>query len=127
MPVGDRNRQYLLYWYIAETIPPDLESGLMSASNEPYKPPPPFPADLTLKERVKMEPEGYEPVHHDGTGVNEEEQDYKSYLVSVDEAVKRLGKGGVMADVVVRGWKGIQERYILEEALESGVVSTLAE
>lgn len=64
-----------------------------------------------------MEPEGYEPIHHEGTGVDEEEAEYKSYLVPVEEAVAKLGTNGVMADVVMRGWKAIQERYQMEEQI----------
>ncbi|KAF2634864.1 hypothetical protein P280DRAFT_485119 [Massarina eburnea CBS 473.64] len=119
MPVSHHSKQYLLYWYIAETIPPALEAELVSAPNEPYKPPPAFPVNLSLKRRMEMEPEGYEPVRHEGTGVDEEEAEYKSYLVSVEEAVQKLGRGGVMADVVVRGLKGIRERLALEEAVDS--------
>ncbi|CAI6333844.1 unnamed protein product [Periconia digitata] len=120
MPVGHRNIQYLLYWYVAETIPPSLEESLHSHPTEAYKPPPPFPADLTLKERVAMEPDGYEPIHHEGTGVDEEEAEYKSYLVPIDEAVVKLGKHDVLADVVLRGWRAIQERYSMEEKAATG-------
>ena len=63
-----------------------------------------------------MEPDGYEPVHHEGTGVDEEEQAYESHLVSVDEAMRLLGgTSSVMADVVRRGWEGIQTRRAMEE------------
>ncbi|KAF2275450.1 uncharacterized protein EI97DRAFT_379263 [Westerdykella ornata] len=113
MPVS--RYQYVLYWYIAETLPPSLEEELDAQAGEAYKPPPPFPKDLTLRERIKMEPEGYEPRHHEGTGVDEEEKAYKSYLVPVEEAVMKLGGRGVLVDVVLRGWKGIQERMRLEE------------
>ncbi len=68
---------------------------------------------------MALEPEGYEPVHHEGTGVDEEEQTYQSHLVSVDEAIRKLGKSGVMADVVRRGWKGIQDRLAMEDAATS--------
>jgi hypothetical protein len=110
--------QYLLYWYIAETIPPQFEKELETEAGAAYKPPPPYPNDLTLQDRVKMEPKGYEPVRHEGTGVDEEEQTYKSYLVPIDEAVQKLGKTGIMADVVLRGWQGIQDRYKLEEVID---------
>jgi hypothetical protein len=66
-----------------------------------------------------LEPEGYVPLHHEGTGVDEEEQTYESYLVSVEEAVKKLGRNGVMADVVLKGWKGIQDRLAIENAATS--------
>jgi hypothetical protein len=108
--------QYLLYWYIAETIPPQLEKELETGAGAPYKPPPPYPNGLTLRARVQMEPEGYEPIHHEGTGIDEEEQAYQSFLVPIEEAVQKLGRTGVMADVVLRGWQAIQDRYTLEDA-----------
>jgi hypothetical protein len=114
-----RTYQYLLYWYIAETLPPNLEPLLRSSPGEAYKAPPPYPQDLTLKERIKQEPEGYEPVKHEGTGVDEEEQMYQSYLVGVEEAVEKLGRGSVMADVVVKGFKGIQDRFAMEDGAMS--------
>ena len=117
MPLGVR--QYVLYWYIAETLPPDVEKELETEVGAAYKPPPPFPNNLTLRDRIKLEPEGYEPLHHDNTGVDEEEQTYESFLVSVDEAVKKLGRNSVMADVVLRGWKGIQDRLAIEDAATS--------
>lgn len=121
MPLARNTKQYLLYWYIAETLPPDDEPLLMSKPDEPYKPPPVYPAGLTLKERVAMEPEGYEPLHHEGTGVDEEEQAYESHLVGIEEAMKLLGgTSSVMADVVRRGWEGIQTRRIMEEGGEGG-------
>jgi hypothetical protein len=109
--------QYVLYWYIAETLPPDMEDELETEVGGAYKSPPAYPHDLTLRERIKLEPEGYEPRHHEGTGVDEEEATYESHLVSVEEAVRKLGgRGSVLADVVMRGWKGIQDRYAMEEA-----------
>ncbi|KAF2850105.1 hypothetical protein T440DRAFT_490006 [Plenodomus tracheiphilus IPT5] len=111
-----RTWQYVLYWYIAETLPPSLEAELETEAGAPYKPPPPYPRGLSLRERVKLEPEGYEPLHHEGTGVDESERAYKSELVSVEEAVKRLGKSSVSADVVLMGWKGIQDRFAMEDA-----------
>lgn len=120
MPLGYRNIQYVLYWYIAETLPPDLEAELETEVGGAYKRPPPYPHGLTLRERIKLEPEGYEPRHHEGTGVDEEEATYESHLVCVDEAVRKLGgRGFVMADVVMRGWKGIQDRFAMEEAHEA--------
>jgi hypothetical protein len=117
MPLG--TRQYILYWYIAETLPPDLEKDLETEVGAAYRPPPPFPRNLSLQDRIKLEPEGYVPLHHEGTGVDEEEQTYESYLVSVEEAVKKLGRNGVMADVVLKGWKGIQDRLAIENAATS--------
>jgi hypothetical protein len=117
MPLSS-TKQYLLYWYIAETIPPALEEELEAEVGAAYKPPPPFPTGLKLRDRVRMEESGYEPIHHEGTGVDEEEQTYKSYLVSVDKAVKKLA-GSVMADVVLRGWQGIRDRYAMEDGIDS--------
>lgn len=112
-------RQYVVYWYIAETLTPELELELQTEAGAAYKAPPPYPRNLTLRERISMEPEGYEPVHHEGTGVDEEELKYASYLVSVEEAVQKLGEGGVLADVVLKGWKGIQDRFAIEDAATS--------
>lgn len=117
MPLGAR--QYVLSWYIAETLPPNLEKELETAPGAAYRLPPAYPKDLTLRDRMKLEPEGYEPLHHENTGVDEEEQTYESFLVSVEEAVKMLGKSSVMADVVLRGWKGIQDRLAIEDAATS--------
>lgn len=117
MPLG--TRQYVLYWYIAETLPPDMEKELETEVGATYKPPSPYPRNLTLRDRISQEPEGYEPLHHEGTGVDEEEQTYKSYLVSVEEAVEKLGKRTVLADVVLKGWKGIQDRLATEDAATS--------
>lgn len=114
MPIG--SRQYILYWYIAETLPPDIEATLETEAGAAYKPPPSYPRGLSLKDRIRMEPEGYEPRHHEGTGVDEEEQTYESHLVSVEEAVKKLGRSTVMADVVKKGWKAIQDRLAMEAA-----------
>ena len=127
MPLGPR--QYLLYWYIAETLPPDVENAMSSSASNATtsEPPPPYPANLPLRERMRLEPEGYEPVRHEGTGVDEEEQMYESHLVSVNEAVRVLGKGGVMADVVLRGWKGIQDRLAMEDAATTESPETIAQ
>ncbi|KAL5116443.1 hypothetical protein ACEQ8H_005679 [Pleosporales sp. CAS-2024a] len=115
MPLG--SKQYIVYWYIAETLPPALDAALDTDDDAgaPYTPPPPFPRSMTLRERISLDPHGYEPVHHAGTGVDANEQMYQSHLVSVDEAVAKLGCNGVMADVVLQGWKGIQNRLAMEE------------
>jgi hypothetical protein len=117
LPLG--TRQYILYWYIAETLPPSLEAELETEAGAAYQPPPPFPRNLSLRDRVKLEPEGYEPLHHENTGVDETEMAYVSHLVSVEEAVRLLGKGTVSADVVLKGWKGIQDRHAMEDAATS--------
>ncbi|KAF2738778.1 hypothetical protein EJ04DRAFT_458811 [Polyplosphaeria fusca] len=119
MPMRYGAIQYILYWYIAETIPPEMEKELETKAGDAYKPPSPFPNDLKLRDRIKMEPEGYEPVHHEGTGVDAEEQTYESELLSIEDAVLKLGKNGVQADVILKGWKGIQERSAQEDLVES--------
>ena len=108
--------QYMLFWYIAETVPPGLEVSLSAQEKEQgmaYQYPPKFEANMTLKERIKMD-EGYEPVKHDNTGVDAEEALYKSYLMPVEEAMERLGRG-ISADVVRKGWEAIQLRHKMED------------
>jgi hypothetical protein len=117
MPLG--TRQYVIYWYIAETIPPDVEADLKTEAGAPYKPPPAYPRNLTLLDRIGLEPAGYEPLHHENTGVDELEVTFESHLLSVDEAVAKLGKNSVMADVVLKGWEGIQNRLAIEAAATS--------
>lgn len=122
--------QYMLFWYAAETVPEDVEAsytsgqsgGDASAHSRIYRPPPPFPAATSIKERIAQDVENehvgrrrvYEPVWHEGTGVDEEEMLYKSYLLPVDEAIGKL-RGSVMADVVRRGWEGVVRRMEMEE------------
>lgn len=115
MPVA-RSAQYMLFWYIAETLPPDAEDQASQSSYQDgaYQIPAPFPRDTTLEDRMTLEPEGYEPVRHPNTAVNEEEALYESYLLSVDEAISRL-RGTLMADVVRKGWEGICARKEMEE------------
>ena len=57
----------------------------------------------------------YEPIRHQNTGVNDDEALYESYLMTVDEAISKLGKG-VSADVVRRGWEAIQLRQNMEDS-----------
>lgn len=109
--------QYILFWYIAETVPPDLESSLQdqtAAQRNAYQYPPKYPANLTLVERIKLEPEGYEPPKHENTGVDAEEALYESYLLPVEQAIGKLGRS-VSADVVRRGWAAICLRREMEE------------
>ena len=63
---------------------------------------------------MRAEPKDYEPPRHEGTGVNEEEMLYRSYLLKIDDAVAKL-RGSVMADVVKKGWEAIQVRMREEE------------
>ena len=125
--------QYMLFWYIAETVPPGIEdsyskpeTGASRTVSQAYRPPPVFPKDTALKVRVTEDiiigEDGrrrvYEPVRNPGTGVDEEELLYRSFLLPVPEAKKNL-KGSVMEDVVRRGWEGIQQRMVMEEKDET--------
>jgi ADP-ribose pyrophosphatase YjhB (NUDIX family) len=119
--------QYLLFWYAAETVPRDVEEGYTAAlpNSEPaarmYKPPAPFPSEMTLRQRVAMDTvvgddgttKVYEPFWHEGTGVDEDELLYTSHLLSIDEARRRL-RGSVQEDVIRRAWEAIQLRLEME-------------
>lgn len=117
--------QYILFWYVSETLPPQAEEDLDSKIKEkgptpfgkPYEYPPAFPLSMTMKQRLEMEPEGYEPRHHEGTSADEEEELYTSELVDIEEARNRLGKDTVPADVVKIGWEAIQRRLESEGLL----------
>ncbi|KAL8922851.1 MAG: hypothetical protein Q9208_004976 [Pyrenodesmia sp. 3 TL-2023] len=116
MPVA-RSTQYILFWYIAETLPPDAEDQISQRStNEDgaYQMPPPFPRETTLKDRMALEQDGYEPVRHPNTGVNEEEALYESYLLPVQDAIHKLRRT-LMADVVRKGWEAICARKEMED------------
>lgn len=115
--------QYICFWYISETVPPDVEAALNVAeeavvgdypSGAPYQYPPAFPQDMTLRERMALD-EGYEPVRHENVGVDEDEALYESYLVPVHEALERLKQQPVLQYVVRTGWEGIQRRLAMEE------------
>ena len=111
--------QYILFWYIAETVPPDLEISLSAREKEQdmaYQYPPRFDPGLTLKERIEIEGEGYEPIRHENTGVDAEEALYESYLMPVEEALEKLGSS-ISADVVRKGWEAIQLRRKMEDGL----------
>jgi len=81
--------QYILHWYIAETLPLALETELNTATDSAggaYCVPPRFEEGMGLVERVGLDGvEGgkgvYEPVRHEGTGVDEEERMYSAELV----------------------------------------------
>lgn len=129
LPLSARS-QYILFWYAAETIAAEIEEWYSAsqtnnnATGPPraYRPPPAFPTDMTLMQRVaqdKKATEGgdevvYEPIHHPNTGVDEEERLYESYLLPIADARRRL-KGSVMEDVVWRGWEAIELRIEKEE------------
>ena len=131
--------QYLLFWYICETLSPEDEAAFLlsrvQVSDEKEKdekdaasfardklptPPqftfaiPPYPQDLTLEERIKLEPEGWEPTRVEGTGVDEDEAMYVSYLLSVPQALERL-KGSLSASVVSKGLELIHLRKQMEK------------
>ena len=121
--------QYLLFWYISETLPPQVEAQLNTEATEaarsgkvaklyggaePYIVPPKYPLEYSLKDRLAAEPPGYEPSKHDGTSADEEEMLYESELVAIDVAIDCLGGNSVMADVVRRGWAGILARMETE-------------
>lgn len=119
--------QYLLHWYIAETVPSTLDNNgedgtVFEVERRHYRPPEPFPDAMTLKQRVEQDSlpftngkrVHYEPKRHEGTGVDEEEALYWAELMPVEEAMRKLG-GSVMEDVVRRGWDSIQLRMSMEE------------
>ena len=137
-------RQYIIFWYVAETVPPAVEEvvstqrkalqnelsteassdtkevagdGKQAPLPPPFIAPEPFSKKMTLKERVAMESEGYEPVRNLGTGVDSDELTYESYLLPVEEAMRKL-RGQVSSDVVRRAWEGIQLRIKMELTAE---------
>lgn len=79
-----------------------------------YPYPPKFEPGLTLKQRIEMEGEVYEPVRHDNTGVDEEEALYESRLMPIEEAIGKLGRS-ISADVVRKGCEAISLRRQVEE------------
>ena len=129
MPLNERV-QYVLFWYVAETVPPDVEQSYPAVADDeapgPYEPPAPWPQDMTFQRRIAqdflppvssgeiLEANIYEPVHHPNTAQDEEEACYRSYLYPVDQA-RELLRGGVMEDVVRRGWEGIMARHKVED------------
>lgn len=114
-----RSVQYLLFWYIAETLPPEVEASMNATptstrpSSEAYQAPPRYPHQLTLIQRIALEPEGYQPLHHENTATNAEETLYESHLLPIETALKKLD-GTVSADVVRRGWAAICLRREME-------------
>ncbi|KAL8729713.1 MAG: hypothetical protein Q9166_004541 [cf. Caloplaca sp. 2 TL-2023] len=111
--------EYMLFWYIAETLPPDIEHLLSQMSkNESgaYQVPPPFPKNMTLAERMKLDKES-DPVRHENTGVDDDEALYESYLLPIEEAQEKL-RGTIMADVVRTGWEAIRARIEMESTQE---------
>jgi 8-oxo-dGTP pyrophosphatase MutT (NUDIX family) len=129
MPVGSRS-QYMCFWYAAETVPSEIEqsysqpdSGRDAEVNQAfYRPPEPFPSGITIKQRISADvgvgEDGkqvvMEPVRHIGTGVDDDEAFYTSFLLPIAEARRKL-KGSVMEDVIRRSWDSIQLRIEMEE------------
>lgn len=131
LPLSART-QYILFWYIAETIPPVMEEQYRSLVEQQgivaYRQPPPMPFAQTLRERIaedKLE-DGkiYEPFRHEGTGVDEEEAQYTSSLLPVEEACQKV-KGTIMESVIRAGWEGILRRQQIEEQ-RSGLQGSMA-
>lgn len=128
MPAG-RGLQYVLCWYAAETLPPSVEhrANLVALGHEGseeelaratgFVAPDAWAEGMTITQRIEMEGGGYEPVKHEGTGVNEEEERYVSELVDIETAM-RLLRGTVMERVVGDAWEIIsrQRRREDEEA-----------
>lgn len=132
---NSRATQYILFWYVAETVPPDVEEAVnqetasavtaratattsngVTDSIAPYIAPPPFPPNITLAKRIEQDKDGYVPPRQENTGVDEEEAFYEASLMPIEEALQKLSAtSGVMADVVRQGWEGIQARLMLEE------------
>ena len=119
--------QYMLFWYAAETLPPeDEQSYVWNATNSMlYRIPNAFPKAMTLEQRLLLDSQVgngdhgklYEPVQHEGTGVDDEERLYRSQLLTIEDARKTL-KGSVMEDVVKRGWEAIQLRLKMEKTAD---------
>ena len=134
---SSRYGQYILSWRIAETLPPDEEAAMSVASPPPaseelssssrptekrvlpapYQSPPAYPTNLTLRARIALErlpnSSAYEPVRHEGTGVDADELTYEAHLLPIAEAIRHLEGSG--HDLVVRrGWEAICWRDRLE-------------
>jgi hypothetical protein len=91
---------------------------------KPYEPPSPFPKGQTVAERIAEDQnstkgegdrEFYQPVRHEGTGVDEEEAMYESSLVTIEEARKLLRKSSAMC-IIDKGWECIQLRIQMEHS-----------
>lgn len=122
--------QYLLFWFVAETVPQEIEETYKvpvahdgGATPAPiYRPPPMFPDGMALESRIDMDravdgsgkTTTYEPVRILGTAQDDEERLYESHLISISDARRKL-KGSVMEDVVRLGWEAIHLRLQMEE------------
>lgn len=84
-----------------------------SPTSAAYQQPPRYPADMTLAQRIALEPENYAPVRHENTAVDADEALYVSHLFSIEVALQKL-EGTVSGDVVRRGWAAICLRREME-------------
>lgn len=107
--------QYILFWYISETVPPEIEASMPPPVQNSYQKPAAYPKEMTLSQRIALEPEGYEPPRHENTGVNAEEALYESILLPVEGAIEKLKENSVSADVVRKGWAAICLRREMED------------
>lgn len=116
MPLSP-TKQYMLSWFVAETVPEEVEASYDGLQGRLYTPPPRFPESMTLTQRIALDQpssaEVYQPLWHEGTGVDEEELLYKSHLLPIDEARRRLA-GSIMEDVVKKGWEAVQLKMRIE-------------
>ncbi|TID12870.1 Protein btn-1 [Venturia nashicola] len=116
-----KRTQYLLHWFVAETLPPDLETRMgPPPASRAYQEPPPYPADLLMVDRLALEPDGYEPTRYENTGVDSDEANYMSYLLPIEEAIQNLGKN-IMGEVIAVGWERIQARLAAESDATTSV------
>ena len=124
-----RGCQYVLFWYVAETVPRQVEESLNAAEKNmatsdnatPYQNPPKYPQGTTLADRVQLDSENFVPLHHPNTGVDAEEALYESYLLPIKEAAEKL-RGTVMEDVVISGWEAICLRHAMEQSTSTSNV-----
>lgn len=107
--------QYILFWYISETVPPEIEASMPPpVEGNTYQSTAAYPKEMTLIQRIALEPEGYEPTRHENTGVDADEALYESVLLPVESAIEKLGGSSISADVVRKGWAAICHRREME-------------
>ncbi|MCJ1342661.1 hypothetical protein MMC31_000848 [Peltigera leucophlebia] len=114
-PVSDFS-QYHLFWYITETVPPEIEASMPPPiQGNSYQQPAAYPKEMTLSQRIALEPEGYEPPRHENSGVDTDEALYEPTLLPVESAIEKLRESSVSADVVRKGWATIYLRREIED------------
>jgi hypothetical protein len=74
-----------------------------------------YPPQLTLEQRGDLEPIGWQPTRVAGTGVDEEEAFYDAALHDIPTALKLL-KGSLGVEIVLEGWKLIEQRKLMENS-----------